>query len=73
MLQFGHNMLISMDAMFSINDMKYHLFTLMVFDFHHIRVPIWYNMEPKLFQGYLERDIARSLSILLYEPKYKMH
>jgi hypothetical protein len=27
-----------MDAMFGINDVKYHLFTLMVFDFHSIRV-----------------------------------
>jgi hypothetical protein len=32
-----------------------------------------YVMEPKLFQGYLEWGIARSLSILLYEPKYNMH
>jgi len=38
MLQFGHNRLISMDATFGINDVKYHLFTLMTFDFHDTRV-----------------------------------
>jgi hypothetical protein len=38
MFQFGHNGLISMDATFGTNDMKYHLFTLMAFDFHHTRV-----------------------------------
>jgi len=40
MLQLGHNGLISMDVMFGTNDVKYHLFTLMVFDFHHTGVPI---------------------------------
>jgi hypothetical protein len=30
-------------------------------------------MEPKLFQGYLKWGIARSLSILFYEPKYNLH
>jgi hypothetical protein len=34
MLQFGHNGLIFMDATFRTNDVKYHLFTLMAFDFH---------------------------------------
>jgi hypothetical protein len=36
MFQFGHNEFISMDAMVGTNDVKYHLFTLMVFDFHRI-------------------------------------
>jgi hypothetical protein len=27
-----------------------------------------YDMEPKLFQGYLEWGIARSLNILFHEP-----
>jgi hypothetical protein len=39
MLQLGHNGLISMDATFGTNDVKYHLFTLMVLDFHHTKVP----------------------------------
>jgi hypothetical protein len=40
MFQFGHNKFIFMDAAFGTNDVKYHLFTLMVFDFHRTRVPI---------------------------------
>jgi hypothetical protein len=38
MFQFNDNGLISMDAMFGTNNVKYHLFTLMVFDFHRTRV-----------------------------------
>jgi hypothetical protein len=35
-----------MDATFGTNDVRYHLFTLMVFDFHHIGVPIaWVIMS----------------------------
>jgi hypothetical protein len=46
MLQFGHNELISMDATFGTNNVKYHLFTLMAFDFHYTRVPIvWVIMS----------------------------
>jgi hypothetical protein len=40
MLQFNHNGLISMDAMFNTNDVNYHLSTLMAFDFHGIGVPV---------------------------------
>jgi hypothetical protein len=34
MFKFGHNGLISIDATFGTNDVKYHSFTLMVFDFN---------------------------------------
>jgi len=34
MLSYGHNGVISMDATFGINGMKFHLFTLMGFDDH---------------------------------------
>jgi phosphatidylserine decarboxylase len=40
MVSLGDNGAISMDATFGINDVKFHLFTLMVFDAHRIRVPI---------------------------------
>jgi len=40
MLTYGHNGAISMDATFNTNDVKYHLFTLMGFDVHHIEVPL---------------------------------
>ncbi len=38
MFQFNHNRFFSVDATFDNNDVKYHLFTLMVFDFHDIGV-----------------------------------
>jgi hypothetical protein len=38
MVSLGDNRVISMDATFSTNDMKFHLFTLMVFDAHHTKV-----------------------------------
>jgi len=38
MVPLGDNGVISMNATFSINDVKFHLFTLMVFDAHHTRV-----------------------------------
>jgi hypothetical protein len=40
MFQFSHNMLISMDATFGTNNVKYHLLTLMAFYFHHTWLPI---------------------------------
>ncbi len=39
MLSYGHNDAISMDATFGINDMKFHLFTLMAFNHHRMSVP----------------------------------
>jgi len=38
MLSYGHNGAISTDAAFGTNDMKFHLFTLMGFDDHHMGV-----------------------------------
>jgi hypothetical protein len=38
MLSYGHIGVISMDATFGTNDMKFHLFTLMGFDDHHVGV-----------------------------------
>jgi len=40
MLSYGHNGAISMDAIFGTNDMKFHLFTLMGFNDHHMGVPL---------------------------------
>jgi len=40
MFVYAHNGSISMDATFGTNDVKYHLFTLMGFDVHHIGVPL---------------------------------
>jgi hypothetical protein len=38
MFVYAHNGSISMDSTFGTNDVKYHLFTLMGFDVHHIGV-----------------------------------
>jgi hypothetical protein len=40
MFSCDHNGVISMDATFGTNDMKFHLFILMGFDVHHIGVPL---------------------------------
>ncbi len=40
MVSLSNNGTISMDATFNTNDVKFHLFTLMVFDAHHIEMPI---------------------------------
>jgi hypothetical protein len=40
MVSLGDNGAISMDATFGTNDVKFHLFTLMVFDAHRIRMPV---------------------------------
>jgi len=40
MVSIGDNGAILMDATFNTNDVKFHLFTLMVFDAHHTRVPV---------------------------------
>jgi hypothetical protein len=40
MFSCDHNGVISMDATFGTNDMKFRLFTLMGFDVHHIGVPL---------------------------------
>jgi len=40
MVSLSDNGTISIDATFSTNDLKFHLFTLMVFDAHRTRVPV---------------------------------
>jgi hypothetical protein len=47
MVSLGDNGAISMDATFGTNDVKFHLFTLMVFDAHHIGMPVaWIIYKP---------------------------
>jgi hypothetical protein len=55
MLQFGHNMLIFMDATCGTKDVKYHLFTLMAFDFHHTWVLVaWVIMSQQTCEDLVE-------------------
>jgi hypothetical protein len=48
MVSLGDNGAISMDATFNTNDVKFHLFTLMVFDAHHIGMYIGHMDHYKL-------------------------
>jgi hypothetical protein len=55
MLSYGHNGAISMDAAFGTNDMKFHLFTLMGFDDHHMGVLLtWIITYRKTFEDLIE-------------------
>ncbi len=40
MLEYGHTGAISMDATFGTNDVKFHFYTLMVFDAHRAGLPV---------------------------------
>jgi len=44
MVSFGDNGAISIDATFNTNDVKFHLFTLMVFNVHCIKMPIAWTL-----------------------------
>jgi len=55
MLSYGHNGAISMDATFGTNDMKFHLFTLIGFDDHHMSVPLaWIIISRQIVQDLIE-------------------
>jgi hypothetical protein len=47
MVSLGDNGAISMNATFGINDVKFHLFTLMVFDAYHIGMSIAWNITSR--------------------------
>ncbi len=55
MLSYGHNGAIFMDATFGINDMKFHLFTSMGFDDHHMGVPLtWIIISMQTVEDLIE-------------------
>jgi hypothetical protein len=55
MLSYGHNGAISMNATFGTNDMKFHLFTLMGFDDHHMGVRLaWINTCKQTVEDLIE-------------------
>jgi hypothetical protein len=64
MLPYGHNGVISMDATFNTNDMKFHLFTLMGFDDHHTCVLLTWII--------ISRQTAKDLIEWLKPLKNKM-
>ncbi len=70
--QFGQNRLISMDVTFGTNDVKYHLFTLMVFDFHQIGVPVtWVIMNWQTCEDLVERLSALRAKLIFHMPNWK--
>jgi hypothetical protein len=71
MLQFGHNALVSMDATFGTNDVKYHLFTLMPFDFHQIGVLVaWVIMNQQSCENLVEWLSALRSKHLSHMPNW---
>jgi len=72
MFQFGRNWLISMDATFGTNNVKYHLFTLMAFDFHHTRVPVaWVIMSQQTCEYLVEWLSALQANIISHMPNWR--
>jgi len=68
----GDNGAISMDATFDTNDVKFHLFTLIVFDAHRIRVPIaWIITSRQTSDDLVEWLIPLKTKLLRKNPKWK--
>ncbi len=72
MLSYGHNGAISMDATFGTNDMKFHLFTLMEFDDHHMGVPsTWIITSRQTVQDLIEWLKPLKDKMLSHMPHWK--
>jgi hypothetical protein len=72
MFQFDHNGLISMDATFGTNDVKYLLFTLMEFDFHSTRVlVVWVITNWQTCENLVEWLNALRVKLLSHMPNWK--
>ncbi len=72
MVSLGDNGAISMNATFSTNDVKFHLFTLMVFYAHHIRVPVaWIITSRQTCDDLVEWLTFLKTKLLRKNPKWK--
>jgi hypothetical protein len=72
MLSYGHNGVISMDATFGTNDMKFHLFTLMGFDDHRTSVPLaWIITSRQTVQDLIEWLKPLKDKMLSHMPHWK--
>jgi len=68
----GDNGAISMDVTFSTNDVKFHLFTLMVFDAHCTRMLItWIITSCQTCDDLMEWLIPLKTNLLRKNPKWK--
>ncbi len=67
-----HNGLVYMDAMFGTNDVKYHLFTLMAFDFHCTWVlVVWVIKNWQTCRDLVKRLNALRAKFLSHMPHWK--
>jgi hypothetical protein len=72
MVSLSDNGAISMDATFSTNDVKFHLFTLMVFDVHHTRMPVaWIITNHQTCDDLVEWLTPLKTKLLRNNPKWK--
>jgi hypothetical protein len=72
MLTFGHNGAISMDVTFGMNDVKYHLFTLMGFNAHHRIIPLaWVITSWQTVDDLVEWLKVLKVKILTIMPNWK--
>jgi hypothetical protein len=73
MVSLGDNGAISMNATFGINDVKFHLFTLMVFDAHHIGVLVaWIITNRQTCNDLVESLTPLKTKILRKNLKWKL-
>ncbi len=72
MVSLGDNGAISMDATFNTNDVKFHLFTLMVFDAHRIGVLVaWIIISHQTCDDLVEWLTPLKTKLLRKNPKWK--
>jgi hypothetical protein len=72
MVSLGDNGAISMDATFDTNDVKFHLFTLMVFDAHRTRVSIaWIIASHQTCNNLVKWLTPLKTKLLRKNPKWK--
>jgi hypothetical protein len=72
MVSLGDNGVISMDATFGTDNVKFHLFKLMVFDAHHIGTPIaWIITSRQTCDDLVEWLTPLKTKLLRKNPKWK--
>jgi hypothetical protein len=72
MLSYGHNGAIFRDATFGTNDMKFHLFTLMGFDYHRMGVLLaWIITSKQTIEDLIEWLKPFKYKMLSHMPHWK--
>jgi hypothetical protein len=72
MVSLNDNGEVSMDVTFDTNDVKFHLFTLMVFDAHHTRVSVaWIITTRQTCDDLVEWLTPLKTKLLKKNPKWK--